>query len=148
MAFTDWNDLIIRYPSVATVGGAKDISSAYNNFAENEINGLLSSYFTVPFSSNNLTAIDLAVDLMYARIGVTSIIDAQDIRQRVYDRVENIKNGMESMMLVDGTVLIPAGEPVFSSDTGYVHTFGVDHIEHMHVDSSKLYDEDRERDHN
>jgi hypothetical protein len=135
----------MRYPAIASAGGAKEISSAYTTYADNEVNGLLSQYFTVPFSSNNITAVDLSVDLTYARVGVSSIKDADKIRERVYTRIENIKDGVENMMLIDGTVVQSLGEPVFSSDEGYHHTFGVDHVEHMHVDSSQTYAEDQER---
>ncbi len=145
MSFTNWNDLIIRYPGVSRAGGASDVSSAFLNFSDNEINGLLSEYFTVPFSSNNMTAVDLSLELSYSRIGVTKVEASDAIRKRVIERVARIKSGAESMMLLDGTVLKSTGEVVYSSDKDYNHTFGVGDVSEMFVDSSQLYDEDQDR---
>ncbi len=145
MSFANWNDLVSRYPGVDRAGGSKDVSSAFLTFSDNEINGLLSSYFTVPFSSNNMTAVDLSVELSYARIGVTKIEQSDAIRDRVMSRVNRIKSGAESMMLSDGTVLKSSGEVVYSSDEDYNHTFGVGDVSEMFVDSSQLYDEDQDR---
>lgn len=140
-----WDDLLIRYPKVSQVGDAKDVNSAFIAFAENEINGLLADFFTVPFSSNNMTAKDLAVELAYARLGVVKISDADKIREMVYKRINRIIEGKERMVLDDGTVLGSVGDAIYSSDSNYHHTFGVGHIEDMFVDSSQIYDEDQER---
>ena len=146
MSYITWRDLTNRYNNVATLGGAKEVSSAHIFYAENEINGLLGDKFTVPFSSNNLTAVDLAVELAYARIGVVNIKDSDMIRKNVMMRVKNIKEGNEQMMLSDGTFLTTTGQPVYSSDKNYHHTFGVGGINDMFVDSSQIYDEQQERD--
>ena len=146
MSYTNWQDVANRYPGIARAGGAKDITSAYIYFAENEINGLLSEFFTVPFSANNVTAVDLAVELIYARIGTQKLSEADKIRDRVMKRIERIKAGTEAMMLSDGTYLTTIGGTVYSSDSEYHHTFGHGDVIDFHVDSSQTYAEEQERD--
>ena len=64
------SDCIARYNRLSKIDSAQtEIDSHFISFAENELDGLLSPKFTVPFSSNNVTAKDLAIDLTYLRAG-------------------------------------------------------------------------------
>jgi len=62
--YIEFDDLIKRYRRVDTKGGADEVDPLIV-FAENMLDGMLGSHFVVPFSSNNATARDLAIDITY-----------------------------------------------------------------------------------
>lgn len=105
-----WDDLVARYNRVADVGGAKQVNSAYLVYAEAELNSLLGSCFTVPFSDNNLTAKDLVIDLAYLRVLSFKADKMSDkFEKRIMDRIDGLKKGDIGMTLVDGTIIFSSG---------------------------------------
>ena len=131
MAYATFSDFSTRY---ATGMSEADLSSHYLPFASSRLEALLAPYFTVPFSGNNLTARDLAMDLAYVLILQRSKEpkDSAALREHVEGRIAALAEGKESMITTSGEAIFALsahvdvwsntmdGAPVFvtSSDPG------------------------------
>jgi hypothetical protein len=134
-------DLFIRYPELIRVNSTTAIESSYVWYAENELDGLMASHFTVPFSSNNITARDLANDFTYLKANNFKAEDRERFREELFERVKRLKDGVERMVLSDGTTIDSVGETIWSTSQDYPPTFGVDGVEHFVVSSDQITDE-------
>lgn len=143
--YIDWSDVIDKYPAAATRGGASEIGSAYIGYLEAEIDGKLSSHFTTPFSSNNVTVKDICTDMAYSRIGNFKIKDREEFKKAIDSRIEGLKNGSESMITIDGTVLSSSLGTVYSTTKDYHPVFGMGSTESFVVDSSQIQAEEDAR---
>jgi hypothetical protein len=143
--YCEWDDVHNRYKAIAKIGDAAEVESAYIYYAENELNSLLGDRFSIPFSSNNITAKDLSIELTYIRMGICKLEDAKQKREMLMAKIDRLRNGTESMLNDDGTTLTTVGDTVWCSDSEYHHTFGHGRIEDFHVDSSQVYSEEEER---
>lgn len=65
--YIDWSDVTDRYPEIATLQGSDEFAENYVVYAEGLVEGLLADYYTLPFSNNNLTVKDLAIEAAYFR---------------------------------------------------------------------------------
>lgn len=138
-------DLFTRYPELIRVNSTTAIESYYVLYAENELDGLMASHFTVPFSSNNITARDLAHDLTYLKANNFKNEDRKSLRDEIMERIKRLKDGAERMVLSDGTTIDSVGETIYSTTQGYHPVFGLDGTEHFVVDSSQIIDERNDR---
>lgn len=146
MNYATWSDCLERYPSLSRVGSVTSVSSVYLNYASRRIDGLLSRHFTVPFSSNNLTAKDLTLDLVYINAGNNKVKERDQLRKEFMDRIKALQLGTEAMLTDDGAVTLQSvGDTVYMSTADYVPVFGMGSIEDFHPDSSQLYDEEWSR---
>jgi len=136
--------IVARYPIVSTVGSAADVTSAWVVYAENDINARLGNAFTVPFSSNNLTALDLMIDNFWLRYQRSNNSDlSKTLKEDMDERIKRLTSGTDQMLLVDGTVLNASagiGDP-WSNTQNYEPVFGMGDETTFHVDSSQVYDE-------
>lgn len=98
-AIIKWDDVVIRYREAEKARDSKDADRAYILPAEVELNGWLCTGFAVPFSSTNLTAKDLAIDLAFLRIGVMKIKDRNTFMKSMQERLKRIRSGIECMMV-------------------------------------------------
>lgn len=133
--YINWDDVTDRY-SVLTKGsyaGADEVDSAHVVYAENELDALLASAYTVPFSSNNMTAKDLSIDLTYCRVGNFKIKERKEFKEMIMDKINMLKNGEMSMITDSGDILATGGStPVWSSTEDYHPVFGLgDDIEFL-----------------
>lgn len=143
MSYVTWADVVNKYPSVSKTSGAMDVTSSYILAAEARVNGFFSGFFTVPFSSNNITAKDLVVDLVFSGVGNQKIKDAKEMRDEVLERMKAIRDGEEGMYLVDGTTMTTdIGGSIYSSTQNYNPIFGMSPIEYSEIDSGAVYDEE------
>lgn len=143
--YIDWKDISNRYPNISDVGGANHVGSSYIGYVENRIDGLFADKFTVPFSSNNVTVKDLAIDMVYIKAGRHKVEQARELEKNLMQRIKDIKSGFESMITDSGTAIATAGEPVYSNTKDYHPTFGVSPAEYWSVDSAAIYDEESDR---
>lgn len=143
--YITWKDVLNRYPVVDRVGGASEVGSAYVRYAERELEGMLTGFFTVPFSSNNLTAKDLAIDLTYMRISNLKSEDRKEFRDELMGRIQALKDGQASMMTTSGDVLQAVGGTIYSTTQNYEPVFGMGDTLDFHVDSGQLLDEENAR---
>lgn len=143
--YIGWDDVVNKYPAAASRGGASTIGSAYIGFLEAEIDGRLSSHFTTPFSSNNVTVKDICIDLAYSRIGNFKIKERLEFDKAIKDRIEGLKNGAEAMVTIDGTILSSSLGTIYSTTQDYHPVFGMSPTEYFVVDSSQVQDEEAAR---
>lgn len=137
-------EVVDRYPLCNNIGIAK-IDSGHLVFAENELDGLLGKYFTVPFSSNNLTAKDISIDLAYLRIGNFKVKEREEFRKSVMDRISRLVDGNEAMITSGGEAIYSVGDTIGVSGQNYSPVFGMGNIEDFHVDVDRIIDEANER---
>jgi len=146
--YIDWDDITDRY-SVLTKGnyaGSAEVDSAHIVYAENELDALLASTFTVPFSSNNLTAKDLSIDLTYCRVGNFKISERKEFKEEIMEKINMLKNGEMSMITDSGDVLTTTGTTqAWSSTEDYHPVFGLGNEIQFQADSSRIIDEENDR---
>lgn len=144
-----WSEATHRYPELAKL---PDVSSGsqvfYISLAENAVASRLSSQFTPPFSSNNLTFKDLAIDMLYIQTQMTRQPEkAEMLKEWFNERVTALLNGDASMLTDSGDVAgTLTGDPVFSTTQDYAPTFGVGDPLDWSVSSSQIRDEADARD--
>lgn len=144
--YVNYDDILNRYPAMSKVGGATEVGSAYVDYVESEIDGLLASHYTVPFSGGNVTVRDMCIDLIYARAGNLKVEESEKIEKRVMDRIARLKSGDEVLMTNSGDIIAPSTTGgAWSSTQNYVPTFGMSPIELSEVDSSRIWDEENDR---
>ena len=112
MSYTDYEEVIIRYPMIKTWAKTEiEVSSDLIYYAEMELNGRLASHFSVPFSASHPTIKDLAIDLTYYNALKTRIPkSAKEIHNVVIGRIDDIKGGKEYIYTGSGTTIAPSAQ--------------------------------------
>jgi len=140
-----WDDVVNRYNKYADVVGADEDN--FIPYAENYVHMGLASHFTIPFSNNNVTAKDLAIDVAMAKVLMFKDEEkANAMLGHVNSVMGMIRDGTFSMITSSGALISRTGEPSYSKTMDYAPIFGHGCIEDFHVSSSQLYDEESERD--
>lgn len=145
--YTTRDEVIARFPNAEDMDTVS-VESNFIAFAENEIDGLLGQYFTLPFSDNNITIKDLTIELCGLRLSKNAKPSDIDRRHKIFmEKVNRLINGEQAMVLSDGTTMIQSvGDTFHSSTDDYTPIFGFGDIEDMEVDPDLIDDEDDERD--
>jgi len=138
--YIDWEDVIDRYPVLNTVGGADEVSSTYIVYAEAMTEGLLASKYTVPFSNNNMTVKNLAIDYTYWMAARFKLEDAVAVYSSYYGTIRMLKKDQMEMILDDGTLVTGArkNSGIYSSTQSYHSAFGIDDPINWRVDSDQM----------
>ena len=124
MAIINWGDVIGRYPALAKARDATEVNTNYVLYAIAEVEGRLAPMFTVPFSSNNITAKDLAIDTTYAKwYRFNDPAKADAIDDHVNERIEALLSGQAAMMTSDGSIMHSVGGTVWSTTQDYTPVF-------------------------
>lgn len=152
MAYATYDDLILRYPAASKWAATpSEVNSGMIHFAENQVNGMLASHFSVPFAGSHPTVVDLTIDLAYARGMLTrDPKGAKAVLDLVMGRIKDIKEGREYIYTSSGTTIYATGggSGIWSSTASYhsVHSMlGAEHDLTM-VSSEMLYAMEDERD--
>jgi phage gp36-like protein len=154
MLVCSWSHVLARYEELSklpNVGSASAVASETQtnllNMAEAYIHGRLSSRYAVPFSANNLSAIDLIVDAVYVQNNMTRVPEkAKALKESLDERLNALLDGSSQMVTIAGTIAASQSEGGVWSDTmNYPPTFGVSDIEKSAVSSERLYAEDNAR---
>jgi len=140
--YVSWNDIVLRYPSLEKIGGAAEVGSAWVDYAEAQIDGLLSPEYSTPFSNNNLTVKDLTTELLYIRMGNLKLSEAKDMRKDFMERIKRLKNGSESMVDDSGTIIGMVGDTIYSSTANYHPVFDMGNDINFVVDSAQIENSD------
>lgn len=143
--YIEWDDIVARYEKIGTLGGAAELGSSYIDYVERQVEGLLASRYSVPFSSNNITVKDLCIELSYIRMSGHKSEKAKEMREVFMERIERLKNGEELMMTDSYEVIYATGEPVWSTTQDYHSVFVMDDIEFSVIDSNQIEDERNDR---
>lgn len=145
--YISYNDVIGRYPKSTDVGSSTFVESTYIRYSEAWVDGALSPGYSAPFSDNNLTVKDLAIDDTYMKILAFKDPEKAALIQDSLDmRVEMLLSGKAQMTLEDGTIIGKSVQTAWVETQDYTATFGVGDIIDMEVSSSRLHDEERARD--
>lgn len=143
--YINWDNVVSRYAAVNKRGGADEVDSYSIIYAEAEVDARLSPAFTTPFSSNNMTARDLAIDMTYLRINpLRDPAKLKPVQDRVDALIKALLDGKASMITDSGDAIGPSsvgGVSPWSNTMNYPPTFGVGETEDMYVSSAQLYDE-------
>jgi len=141
MSLVDYSDIAGTYRAVQEAAvTAEDVNSYHILYAQAEVEGVLGSAFTTPFSSNNLTAKDLIIQLTYSRIAPLSADERRNIREDVLGRMQRILDGDEAMYVESGGVMERDTSVAWSTTEDYHPIFTVDKAENWVADSSQIED--------
>lgn len=140
-----WSHVLARYnelEKLPSVGSATVVDNLLN-LAEAYVHGRLAAKYAVPFSADNLTAIDLIVDAVYVQNTLTRQPEkAKALKESLDERITALLQG-QSLMVTSGgaTAATMIGDTIWSSTEDYPPTFGMGDVELALVSSQQLYDE-------
>ena len=140
--YIDWDDVVDRYPSLNTIGGADEIASVYIVYGEAFVDAQLSNKYTLPFSKNNMTVRDLTIDCVYWRASRFNLEDAAEVKEVFFETIKMLKKGQMSMIDVNGDVVGVKKEiGIYSSTESYHSSFGMRPTIEQHIDPDLIEDE-------
>ena len=123
--YIDWDDVVNRYRTISD-RDSTEINTSFILYAEAEVDGRLATKYSVPFSSNNITAKDLAIDITYIKAGNLNIEETERLQKMVDDKFKRLLEGEEVMLLADGIALsADVGGTVYSTTQDYHPVFGL-----------------------
>lgn len=146
--YATWSDCLIRYGDLSRVtsGDVNAAESSYIVHAENRVEARLASKYTVPFSSNNLTAKDLTIDMAYLMVmAVKDPEKTATLKELLDERFDNLLSGKEVMLTDAGVLSGFVGDTIWSTTQGYHPTFGVGDDLDFVVSSDRMWDEEDAR---
>jgi phage gp36-like protein len=119
---------------MSKVGDAKEVSSAFINMAEAELDSRLGVKYTVPFSDNNVTAKSISIDLSYLLMATTRSKNYDRIKERTDKWIEQLVKS-EAVMVTDSGTLENSSfkaesstgntrRPIFTQPTSHEVEFG------------------------
>lgn len=148
MSYITQEELVGRYGEFLKIGGDADVTSHHIAGAERKLNSMLGTVFTVPFSSNNLTAKELTIQLTYVQYWESRKPEkVEETKKSLFQWIDDLRNGLASMDVGsgDGLYASSANAP-YSSTSQYHPTFGHGDIENMIVDPDLIDAESDARD--
>ena len=145
----DWTDILARYAELDKLpnGSSPEVQNNLIAMAEADCHSRLSSRFTTPFSTSNLTARDLCVDILYIQTQMTRQPEkAKGLKEYLDMRILDLLEGRSKMIDSSGIAALTAvGDTIWSSTEDYPPVFGVSDIIKAEPSSGQLYDEDVNR---
>lgn len=147
MPLITWKDVTDRYPEIVKGSGdATRVNSNHLLHGVAELESRLCDKYTTPFSSNNLTAQDLAIDLTFAKLyRYKDQKKVEQVEKYVDSRIEKLLNGEAAMITNTGEVINSIGGTVFSTTGNYHPVFGVTPVEALVVSSAEIIAEENAR---
>jgi hypothetical protein len=143
--YINWADVTGRYRELGKEQGAEEVGDHYVAYAEAQLDGALGGVFATPFSSNNTTAKDLAIDLTYVRMSRrTKPKDAEAVFKATMDQIAALKSGTLAMVTNSGDLSFATGINgglIDSTTKDYAPTFSMVEHEVMQVSSAQILDE-------
>lgn len=150
MSSVSWDELLRRYGEMATLPNVSSASvqTFILNMAEAAVTSRLAAKYTTPFSSNNYTAHDLIIDMVFVQnMTARQPEKAKALKDSVDERITALLDGSAVMVDSNGAVLLSGvADTVWSNTSTHRHTFGVGAIEDACVSHNALQDEAAERD--
>ena len=146
MPIIDWSDVNRRYPETLKIADASQADSSWVPFSIAELHARLSPGFTVPFSDNNMTAKDLAIDLTFAKVYRFKDIEKADaVMTYVGAQIDMLLSGNMMMVTTSGDVLVAVGDTTTVVGAGNHPVYGVGPIEYSVVSSAEIETEQNDR---
>ena len=138
--YVKWDDVVRRYPMFADLGDDAETDEAWITKAEATVEGVLAGYFTTPFSDNNVTAVDLCIDLSAAKaLAYKDPEKAELILTSVNSTMMALKSGEMAMMTTSGDPIYAAAG-AWSETKGYQPIFDLGPVEDWEIDPDQLDD--------
>jgi len=146
MPLINWSDVNRRYPETLKIADASQADSSWVPFSINELHARLSPGFTVPFSDNNMTAKDLAIDLTFAKVYRFKDVEKADaVMAYVGAQIDMLLAGKMMMVTTSGDVLAAVGDTTTVVGAGNHPVHGVGPIEYSVVSSAEIETEQNNR---
>lgn len=146
MPLINWKDINDRYPETLKLADATQADSSWVPFAIAELHARLSPGFTVPFSDNNMTAKDLAIDLTYAKYYRFKDVEKADaVLTYVGAQIDMLLNGSQKMITSSGDTLASVGGTIEVTGADHHPVFGVSPTEYSVVSSAEIETEQNDR---
>ena len=146
MSLINWKDVNDRYPETMKLADATQADSSWVPFAIAELHARLSPGFTVPFSDNNMTAKDLAIDLTFAKLYRFKDIEKADaVLAYVGAQIDMLLNGSQKMITSSGDTLAAVGGTIYHTNDAYHPVHGMGPIEYAVVSSAEVIAEQSDR---
>jgi phage gp36-like protein len=151
MSYVNYDELIARYPLVKKWDDRKSIvNSDVIHYASRQLDALLGTHFTVPFTPAHPTVKDLTLDLCKYRVLLDQDQEkAAALYSIVKDQIDMLKAGEMSIVTDSGDELAQSAvsRGVWSNTKDYhpTHTMLGDESAYTIVDSSMLSDLENER---
>lgn len=140
-----WSNVLARYDELSKLPNVSSTSVQDDliGMAEAGIHGRLASRFSTPFSTSNITARDLMVDMLYIQVNATRQPDKIKVLQEHLDgRIKALLTGQGDMVDANGVVAaVMVGDTVWSSSQNYSPVFGLGDVALAQVSSTQLTDE-------
>jgi phage gp36-like protein len=149
--YINYAELIARYPLAQKWNDQPAmVSSHLIHYAEKQLDAMLSTHFTTPFTPAHPTIKDLTLDLCKYRILLDQDAKkAKSIWDIITDQIEMLKNGEMAIATESGTEIVAgsAADEVWSNTKDYhpTHSMLGDKSPYTIVDSSMLSDLESER---
>lgn len=129
--YCSYAEIQARFRQVSQVYSSNGlVDSQYIYHAENELDSRLGKFFTVPFSSDNMTAKDLAIDMSYAKvIRYTDTKTHKAIMDEVGKRIDDLIVGNAAMITSSGDTMFSSASisgQAWSNTMSYSPIFGMD----------------------
>lgn len=144
-----WSDVTARYARLTTLANSSAaLQDSFIQGAESEVDGRLARAFTPPFSDNNATVKDLAIDVTFLKTGVLNAEEYERMLTRIDKRFERLINGTEVMATTSGDLLAGDVAQAWSNTQDFHPAFGYLEPQEQGFDQDQLEDEasDREYD--
>lgn len=146
MSLINWKDVNDRYPETLKLADATQADSSWVPFAIAELHARLSPGFTVPFSDNNMTAKDLAIDLTFAKLYRFKDIEKADaVLTYVGAQIDMLLAGSQKMITSSGDTLAAVGGTIYHTNDAYHPVHGMGPIEYAIVSSAEVIAEQEDR---
>lgn len=139
MSYATYSEYIARYPNDNEVS---EVNSTIF-FASARVDGELGSVFTIPFSSNNITAKDLTIDqteLILLQRSKSPKDDWIDLKECIQERYSDLRNNKEAMITTSGEIIQGdlAGNLPASINQSFKPTFDMQDTEFQRVDPDRI----------
>ena len=127
--------------------GSPEVQVAMLTQAEGFVTSKLATKFSTPFSSNNITAKNLTIDMVYVQTQMTRQPDkANALKEFVMEQIGDLLTGNATMVTDAGVQLaLETGDPVWSSTENYHPVFGMSDVVESAVSSAQQIAEDNAR---
>ena len=140
-----------RFPNTGV--SSADVNSIYLSEGAEWVESSLGEKFTIPMSTNNLTASRLAYQKAWhlLRLRTLDPADSDEMGASLDKEIAALNVGEKAMILKDGSALYATkqqadpGEQPWSNTMQYTPTFGEDHPSTERVDPDKINDLRRNR---
>jgi hypothetical protein len=103
-------NVLARYQQLTDVHSQSNIDSSFIPYAEAQVEAMLSPKWIAPFSSNNITAQDLSIDMTILKTSVLKSEKHEILWNFLKERIERLNMGKERMVTSAGVVLVPDAE--------------------------------------